>query len=74
MSCPTLTIFDIDMLTVDNNGAQDRLTGRGYTGVALYGLLKREGFPLGFQTLCCNHQNKKELERRRSKTQEDSVD
>jgi hypothetical protein len=58
-------VVDLDMLTldhVDDNGALDL---RG-TGNKLYQRLKRENFPAGFQTLCCNHQNKKELVRRRT--------
>lgn len=61
-------VCDIDMLTLDhvnNDGAEDRKTGRNSTGVRLYWLLKREDYPSGFSTLCCNHQSKKELLRRR---------
>jgi hypothetical protein len=62
-------VNDPDMLSLDhinNDGAKDRKLGRGYAGVALYGMLEREKFPEGFQTLCFNHQSKKELERRRA--------
>jgi len=61
-------VTDADMLTLDhinNDGAKDRGWGRGYAGVPLYGILKRENYPSGFATLCCNHQNKKDLLRRR---------
>lgn len=60
-------IEDLDMLTLDhieNNGADHR---KGYTksgrggGSKLYGLLIREGFPKGFQTLCSNHNLKKHI-------------
>lgn len=64
--CP---VKDPTMLTLDhinNDGAEDRLRGRRWTGVPLYGILKRDNYPSGFATLCCNHQNKKELERRRA--------
>jgi hypothetical protein len=70
LQCSALgcVVADPDMLSLDhisNNGAEDRRVGRGYSGVALYGQLKREGYPTGFSTLCCNHQMKKELLRRR---------
>jgi hypothetical protein len=61
-------IQDPDMLTLDhinNDGAEDRVQGRNCTGVRLYWVLKSEGYPLGFATLCCNHQSKKEMMRRR---------
>ena len=61
-------VSDPAMLTLDhvnNDGAEDRLRGRKWTGVPLYAILKRERYPSGFATLCCNHQNKKELDRRR---------
>jgi hypothetical protein len=66
------TICDIDMLTLDhiqNNGAEERkgLYGKnkGMSGGSrrVYSRVKREGFPGGFQTLCWNHQWKKELTR-----------
>jgi hypothetical protein len=61
------TVCDPDMLSIDhvfNNGAEDRAT-RG-TGNNLYLSLEKEGFPEGFQTLCHNHQWKKEIFRRKS--------
>lgn len=61
-------VQDLDMLTLDhinNDGAEDRNNGRNCTGVRLYYVLKREGYPSGFATLCCNHQSKKEMMRRR---------
>jgi hypothetical protein len=67
-SWPECNVIDIDMLTldhVDNSGAGDRRTGRRYSGVAFYGRLRKEGFPPRFQTLCANHQLKKDLMRRR---------
>ena len=68
-SYPDCTVTDPAMLTLDhvnNDGAEDRLRGRKWTGVPLYGVLKRDNYPSGFATLCCNHQNKKELGRRRA--------
>ena len=61
------TVCDPDMLSIDhilNDGAEDRDT-RG-TGNTLYLNLEKEGFPEGFQTLCHNHQWKKEILRRKS--------
>jgi hypothetical protein len=58
------TVIDPDMLSLDhvnNDGCND---SRG-TGSRLYQKLKNEQFPSGFQTLCHNHQWKKELMRRR---------
>jgi len=52
---------------VNNNGAEHRKElGINNSGVQIYGVVKRAGFPEGFQTLCCNHQMKKELLRRRA--------
>lgn len=58
---------DLDVLTLDhiaNDGYKDRNGNKGAS--KLYARLIRERFPLGFQTLCANHQLKKELMRRRS--------
>lgn len=66
-------ITDPDMLSLDhvnNDGAADRGKGRGYAGVPLYTTLKNEGYPSDFATLCCNHQNKKDLRRRRDAAKE----
>lgn len=64
-SWPGCEVTDIDMLTLDhvyNDGAEDR---KKYThsrgGVAFYRRLKNSGYPLGFQTLCWNHQWKKQF-------------
>ena len=57
------TISDPDMLSLDhvnNDGAQDVRKS-----ATLYRHLIRNGFPEGFQTLCWNHQWKKELIHRR---------
>ena len=63
-------VTDVDMLSLDhvnNNGAEHRKElGINNSGVQIYGVVKRAGFPEGFQTLCCNHQMKKELLRRRA--------
>jgi hypothetical protein len=65
-SWPDCSVIDPDMLSLDhvnNDGAKDRKT-RG-TGGRLYSILRTNGLPDGFQTLCHNHQWKKELMRRR---------
>jgi len=64
-------VDDVDMLVLDHvndNGAQEKRlspnTGRGHE---LYRRLKKEEYPVGYQTLCCNHNHKKELLRTRRK-------
>jgi len=62
------TVNDPDMLTIDhmdNSGAADRRKGQQYTGTQFYSILRSKGYPEGFQTLCHNHQWKKEMVRRR---------
>lgn len=67
---PDCAVTDVDMLSLDhikNDGAAHRREhgGRGhYGGYMLYRDLQRDGYPEGFQTLCHNHQWKKELMRR----------
>lgn len=59
-------VVDPDMLSLDhinNDGAKEKREGRSGTG--LYLRVVRENFPKGFQTLCHNHQWKKEILRRR---------
>jgi hypothetical protein len=60
-------VIDIEMLTldhVDDNGAKHRSSGFP-TGSRGFVQLKKAGFPEGYQTLCWNHQWKKEFARRR---------
>lgn len=60
-------IVDIDCLTIDhikNDGQKHRKYGRRLTGRTLYRFLRMQGYPEGFQTLCANHQIKKEILRR----------
>lgn len=67
-SWPDCTVCDLDVLTLDHvndDGAQHRQTVG--SGSATYAFLKRHNLPAGFQTLCMNHQWKKEMIRRRSK-------
>jgi hypothetical protein len=63
-------VIDTDMLSldhIDNSGNTDRKRKGSYTGgISFYKKLKRQGYPEGFQTLCHNHQWKKEILRRRS--------
>lgn len=61
-------ITDPDMLSIDhidNSGGQHRKAGQ-QGGRNLYVKLKNDGFPPGYQTLCHNHQWKKEIARKRS--------
>jgi hypothetical protein len=61
-------VTDVDMLSLDhvhNDGSAARKKNRNDAGVNLYRRLKVAGFPEGFQTLCHNHQWKKEMMRRR---------
>ena len=64
------TVDDVDMLSLDhvnNDGAEHRrVVGKNKTGEKMYRLVKSEGFPTGFQTLCMNHQTKKKLENARN--------
>lgn len=64
---PSCKVSDPDMLTLDHvrdDGARHRKGGQP-SGKAIYPLLKRQGWPPGFQVLCANHQLKKEILRRR---------
>lgn len=66
---PECGITDMDMLTLDHindNGAEHRkqLSSSSHT---LYSFVKKNNFPPDFQTLCHNHQWKKEMMRRRRK-------
>ena len=67
---PGCTVCDIDMLTldhIDNNGAADRKIRKNAGGVVWYAQLKRNKFPIGLQTLCANHNLKKEVVKQRNK-------
>ena len=60
-------ITDPDMLSLDHcndDGSQHRKQTGQRGGFAVYMLLKREGYPPICQTLCHNHQWKKEILRR----------
>lgn len=65
-------VDDIDMLVLDHiydNGAAEKrkLGGSNGRGHIFYAYLKSCNFPCGYQTLCCNHNHKKELVRNRAK-------
>jgi hypothetical protein len=63
------TVIDLDMLSIDhvnNDGAEDRRKGR--VGTSLYNYLLSHDYPEGFQTLCFNHQMKKEITRKREES------
>jgi len=60
-------ITDMDMLSLDhikNNGAEARRGMKAIGGVVYYSRLRKLGYPEGLQTLCHNHQWKKEITRR----------
>jgi hypothetical protein len=64
-SWPDCDVADLDVLSLDHirdDGALHRKTVA--SGSSTYLFVKREGFPPGFQTLCMNHQWKKELQRK----------
>ncbi len=66
---PGCTECDPDILTLDhveNNGATHRKEIGGLTGMRMYPKLRKANYPPGFQTLCANHQLKKEILRRRN--------
>jgi hypothetical protein len=68
-------ITDIDMLSIDhidNSGGHERRTTSYSGGMTFYAKLKRNGYPPGFQTLCHNHQWKKEILRRREQLAADN--
>jgi len=59
-------VVDPDMLSLDhikNDGAESRRSGES---VNAYGYVRKHNYPSGYQTLCHNHQWKKELIRRRA--------
>ena len=61
-------VTDVDMLSLDhieNDGAEHRRESGNNGGHKMYRMLRQQGYPDGFQTLCMNHQTKKELLRRR---------
>lgn len=65
-SWDSCTVTDVDMLTLDhiyNDGAEHRKTVGG--GAHTYRWVVKNDYPEGFQTLCANHQLKKEILRKR---------
>jgi hypothetical protein len=64
--CALCDVNDIDMLTLDHindDGANHRKKFKS-DSVPYYTLIK-EGFPSGLQVYCANHNQKKEMERRK---------
>ena len=62
------SVSDLDMLSLDhtkNDGAEARRAGEG-GGISLFRFLRKRGYPKGYQTLCHNHQWKKEILYRRA--------
>jgi hypothetical protein len=64
-------VSDVDMLSLDHlddSGARHRQdkSDSSRVGVGWYRKLKQSGFPVGFQTLCFNHQWKKQITKLRS--------
>lgn len=72
-------IIDIDVLTLDHINNDGAAAHRNYPrrgpipegtrvklGINMYSDLRQRGFPAGFQTLCANHQLKKEILRKRA--------
>jgi len=61
-------VDDVDMLTIDHvndDGAAKRKDGTHARGFSFYVQLRMDGYPEGYQTLCANHQLKKEVLRKR---------
>jgi hypothetical protein len=58
------TVDDLDVLSLDHI-EDDGAEHRKHIGTRIYRWAKRHGFPPTLQTLCMNHQWKKELTRRR---------
>lgn len=73
---PDCDVIDLDMLSLDhvnNDGAKDRKKA-GNSGISLYRKLRLAGFPSGYQTLCHNHQWKKQLVLLRTRTGVEQAD
>jgi hypothetical protein len=65
-SWPGCSVDDIDVLTLDhinNDGCKDRKNRPG--PIQVYRHCRNAGYPEGYQTLCSNHNLKKEVLRRR---------
>jgi hypothetical protein len=65
---PDCGVVDPDILTLDhinNDGAKERRETGKTGGLGRYYHLVKDNFPGGYQTLCWNHQWKKEMARRR---------
>jgi hypothetical protein len=61
-------ITDLDMLTLDHCANDGNLHRKKLDSASIYRWAFKHRYPEGFQTLCANHQLKKELLRRRAQT------
>lgn len=68
-SWPNCEEDDIDVLTLDHINDDGHAERRMYPdrqgGTTTYQMLRKLGYPPGYQTLCANHQLKKDILRRR---------
>ena len=67
---PDCGVTDLDMLTLDHvndDGAAHRKIDT-VAATMIYHWVKKHKYPDGFQTLCANHQMKKEIQRRRKRS------
>ena len=72
-SWPGCGVDDIDVLSLDHvvgGGNEDRRASNCAGGTAQYVKLRKLGYPDGFQTLCMNHQFKKDILQRRELSNE----
>ena len=61
-------VSDPDMLVIDHiedNGAEERNNGTMKTGINGLKKLRALNYPIGYQTLCSNHNLKKEIMKRK---------
>lgn len=63
--CWVSHIFMLCLDHIDDNGSEERKNNKHIVGTRLYRILKRSGYPAGYQTLCMNHNMYKEFERRK---------
>jgi|ERR1700690_2815249 len=65
-SWPACEVIDPDMLTIDHIGNDGYLSRKSVkSGAPFHQWLETNDFPPGYQTLCWNHQWKKEIMRRK---------
>lgn len=67
LQCAQCNITDLDMLTIDHINNDGKIHRDQYGGKdSMANILRKEGYPPGFQVLCFNHNIKKERIRRRT--------